>query len=233
MFSNCWRRTAQIFTLMAAAFLVQSVGAQQAPPQCTLTASPTVVAAGATSTLTATCSPAATSFEWAGGTCTGTTSASCTVTPSVTTTYSVIGIGAGGASTLATTAVFATAPYEGIYQWKTGYYLSVHQIGGSFLIGTIYWVYTANPLQVGTRTVSDSDTFDLFAGPMQGSRATMGGTRFFRGCTLSYDFTFNSDSTLTVHLNSARNTPGTKTTDVDCTARYNSEVSDWTIPKIY
>jgi hypothetical protein len=210
-----------------------TIGASQAAPQCTLSASPAVLSAGASSTLTANCSPAATSFEWSGGTCAGTTSSSCTVAPSVTTTYSVIGSNAGGTSTVASATIFTGGPYDGIYQWDAGYYLSVHQIGGGTLIGTIYWVYTANPLQVGSRTISESDTFDLFHGQIVGSSATMTGTRFYRGCTAGYDFTFNSDSSLTVRLNSVGNSLGVNVADVNCAARYNPVGSAWTIPRIY
>ena len=55
------------------------------PPSCTLSANPTAVNAGSSSTLTASCSPAATSYAWTGATC-ATTSSSCTVTPAATTT---------------------------------------------------------------------------------------------------------------------------------------------------
>jgi hypothetical protein len=151
----------------------------------------------------------------------------------VTTTYSVIGIGAGGASPLASAAVFTPGLYDGIYQWDPGYYLSVHRIGGNFLIGTIYWVYSANPVQVGKRIVSESDTFDLFAGPIVGAKATMGGTRFYRGCTLSYDFTFNTDSSLTVIRNSVSNSPGVNVADVDCAARYYTEDTARILSKVF
>src|ERR1035437_2129532 len=105
MFSNCWHRTFRAVTWVAATLLAQSANAL--PLQCTLSANPATVAAGASSTLTATCSPAATSFEWNGGTCAGTTSSSCTVTPTVTTTYSVIGSNGGGTSTAVSANVFA------------------------------------------------------------------------------------------------------------------------------
>lgn len=210
-----------------------TIGAPQAAPQCTLSAIPAMISAGASSTLTPNCSPVATSFEWGGGTCAGTTSSTCAVTPSATTTYSVIGISAGGASAVASATVFAGGPYDGIYQWDAGYYLSVHQIGGGTLIGTIYWVYTGNSVPIGSRAVSEVDTFDLFHGQIVGSSATMTGTRFYRGCSPSYDFTFNSDSSLTVRLNSISNSPGVSTADIDCAARYNPVGSVWTILRIY
>src|SRR5450759_3199897 len=106
MFPNCWHRTLHAFTWAAVLFLAQSASAQT-PPQCTLTANPAMISAGGTSTLTANCSPAATSFEWSGGGCTGMTSSKCTVTPLVTTAYSVIGIGPGGTSNAVSAAVFA------------------------------------------------------------------------------------------------------------------------------
>ena len=231
MYSNYWHRTLHAATWVAVTLFAQSANA--APPLCTLTATPAIVSAGASSTLTASCTPAATSFEWSGGTCTGLTGSTCTVTPTVTTTYSVIGSNTGGTSTAVSANVFAGGRFDGIYQWDAGYYLSVHQIGGGVLIGTIYWVYTANPVQVGTRTVSEADTFDLSHGQLVGSIATMTGTRFYRACTLAYDFTFNSDSSLTVRRNSVSNSPGVSVADVDCAARYNSVESSWTIPRIY
>lgn len=210
-----------------------TIGAPPAPPQCTLSAIPAMISVGASSMLSANCSPAATSFEWSGGTCSGSTGASCTVTPSVTTTYSVIGSNAGGTSIAASATVFKGGPYDGIYQWDAGYYLSVHQIGGSTLIGTIYWVYTANSVPIGARAISEVDTFDLFHGQIVGSSATMTGTRFYRGCTPSYDFTFNADSSLTVRLTSVSNSPGVGVAEVNCAARYNPLGTVSTIPRIY
>ena len=87
-----------------------TVGAASATPTCTLTASPTSVSAGGTSLLTASCSPAATSYTWTGGTCTGTTSASCTVTPSTTTIYTVAGVNASGSGTAASATVTVNPP---------------------------------------------------------------------------------------------------------------------------
>jgi len=45
------------------------------------------------------CSPAATSYSWTGGTCAGVTAAACIVTPAATTTYGVRGANAYGTST--------------------------------------------------------------------------------------------------------------------------------------
>jgi hypothetical protein len=192
-----------------------------------------MITAGASSTLTATCSPAATSFEWSGGTCTGTTSSSCTVTPTATTSYSVIGINAGVTSAVASTVVFTGGPYDGVYQWDPGYFLSVHRIGGDILIGTIYWVYGESAVQVGTRTIPEADAWDLLQGKLVGSTATMTGTRFFRGCRLSYELTFNPDFSLTIQHNSVSNSPAVSLADVDCAARYTLLGSGRTVAKIW
>src|SRR5674476_1190079 len=84
--------------------------------------------------------------------------------------------------------------------------------------------------RMGAPGVPEADTFDLLQGQIAGSSATLIGTRFFRACTLSYALTFNSDSTLTVHLNSVSNSPGVSVADVDCAAKY-PVGPDWTIPR--
>ena len=78
---------------------VTGTGVSSAPPVCTLTASPATVLPGQSSTLLASCSPAATSFSWSGGTCAGLTTSSCTVAPSVATSYSVTGTNSFGSNT--------------------------------------------------------------------------------------------------------------------------------------
>ena len=232
MFPSCWPRTVHAFALAVATLFAQGANAQ-VQPQCTLTAVPAIVSAGASSTLTASCSPAATSFEWSGGTCTGVGS-TCTVTPSVTTAYSVIGTGTGGTSTAASAAVFTAWPSDGIYQWDPEYFLSVHRIGADTLIGTIYWVYKSSGVKIGTRTITEADTFDLLSGKIVDSSAsaTVSGTRFFRACALSYDLKFNSDTSLTVTRNSVSNSTGVSLADLDCAAKYSSEALVRTVPKI-
>ncbi|MBK7001118.1 MAG: DUF1566 domain-containing protein [Rhodoferax sp.] len=67
-----------------------------ATPVCTLSANPPTISAGSSSTLTATCNPSASSYTWTGGTCAGTTGATCTVAPSAATSYTVTGINTVG-----------------------------------------------------------------------------------------------------------------------------------------
>ncbi len=94
--------------------LVFTPGTNANIPVCTLTASPLVIAAGSAATLTASCNPGVTTYTWTGGSCAGTTGASCTVTPTITTSYSVTGTNTNGTSAAASATVtvnaIATAP---------------------------------------------------------------------------------------------------------------------------
>lgn len=74
-------------------------------PSCTLTATPATIARGASSLLSASCSPSATVYNWSGGNCAGQTGSSCSASPRRSTTYSVIGSNASGSSAPATTTV--------------------------------------------------------------------------------------------------------------------------------
>lgn len=64
-------------------------------PTCVLTPTPSTITAGQPATLTATCTPAATSYQWSDTAC-ASTSSTCTVTPNITTNYSVKGGNSGG-----------------------------------------------------------------------------------------------------------------------------------------
>jgi hypothetical protein len=81
------------------------LAAVTSPPTCTLSASPSSIALGGASTLTASCSPGTTAYAWTGGTCAGTGQASCTVAPAASTTYTVMGSTSGGWGALATATV--------------------------------------------------------------------------------------------------------------------------------
>jgi len=87
---------------------VSGVGVASNAPICTLGVTPASVSKNGRATLTANCSPTATSYTWTGGTCAGTTTASCAVSPAVTTTYSVTGTNSYGSNT-ATVTVTAKA----------------------------------------------------------------------------------------------------------------------------
>jgi hypothetical protein len=73
------------------------------PPVCSLTAKPSRIQTGRSSTLTATCSSTGIAYSWTGGTCAGTTVSTCSVSPTVTTTYGVTGTNSYGSSSAAAT----------------------------------------------------------------------------------------------------------------------------------
>ncbi|MBK6998574.1 MAG: DUF1566 domain-containing protein [Rhodoferax sp.] len=89
--------------------VTQAAGSTVTAPVCTLSANPSSITSGGSSTLTATCNPTATSYIWMGGSCAGTSGASCTVSPTATTTYSVQGSNAGGTNQAAGATVTVTA----------------------------------------------------------------------------------------------------------------------------
>ncbi|MBK7002122.1 MAG: hypothetical protein IPH35_19820, partial [Rhodoferax sp.] len=80
----------------------------QTPPECSLTVSPMVITVGDVANITATCNPAATSYFWTGGTCAGTSGATCRVVPTSTTTYTVTGANGGGTGAAASATVTVT-----------------------------------------------------------------------------------------------------------------------------
>ena len=67
-------------------------------PICSLSAVPAKLRKGETSTLTASCNPAATSYVWSGGNCAASTGPSCTDTPMLKTVYGVTGSNSFGSS---------------------------------------------------------------------------------------------------------------------------------------
>lgn len=142
----------------------------------------------------------------------------------------------GGATdtlSLATaTPVFTGGPYDGIYQWDAGYYLSVHQ-DGSRIIATIYGNYGSGGVNLGGLAVNVLDLFELLDGQIVGSNATISGARIFRACKVSYGLVFNSDSTLTVRLTSVSNSLGISVANINCATQFNAVGSVWTIPRIF
>jgi VCBS repeat-containing protein len=69
------------------------------PIVCSLVATPILVQKNGSTTLTASCTPAANTYSWTGGSCLGKTTSTCTATPAITTSYSVTGSNASGSST--------------------------------------------------------------------------------------------------------------------------------------
>ena len=79
--------------------ILSGTGVPSNAPICTLEANPAKIQPKRSSVLTASCSPAATSYSWTGGTCSGTVKSTCSVWPPTTTSYSVTGINSYGDST--------------------------------------------------------------------------------------------------------------------------------------
>lgn len=93
--------------------VLSGTGVASNVPICTLTAVPSTIRRGGSSTLTASCDRPVTSYTWTGGTCAGKTTATCNVAPGATTTYSVTGTnvyGAGSASATVTLKAADLAP---------------------------------------------------------------------------------------------------------------------------
>lgn len=78
-----------------------------AAPVCTVAATPSTSSTSVA--LTASCTPAATSYVWTGA-CAGTNGATCTITPTASTTYSVAGVNASGTGAVATSVASFTLP---------------------------------------------------------------------------------------------------------------------------
>ncbi len=121
------------------------------PPSCTLSASPISITIGGTSTLTATCNPAASAYAWSDAGCTS-AAASCTVRPTANASYTVIASNSAGAGNTASATVTVTssalgAPYVGLW-WnpdESGWGMSVTQHGN--MIFNAFYTYdpSGNP----------------------------------------------------------------------------------------
>ena len=105
----------QVGNTASVAVSVTSTSAPPTVPTCSLSATPSSLSAGSATLLSAICVPAATSYVWINAGFSATTS-SGSLTPTATTTYSVTGKNAAGASgntasaTVTVTPVTSTAP---------------------------------------------------------------------------------------------------------------------------
>jgi len=126
--------------------------------------------------------------------------------------------------------------YDGIYQWSPGNYLSLHQ-DGTHMIGTIYFNADGNfsfpaTSGAGVLSVPQLDIFDLMNGQVVGATVAMDGTRFHRACDVAYDFTFNTDSTITVIRAGIGNTGAADAAGIACSAIVGAEPVTLSVPKI-
>lgn len=95
-------------TIAGKVFTVNQAGAGSSTPVCSLTASPSSIAAGGSSTLRASCNPAATSYIWSSNAGIASNSVGGTVSPKVSTTYTVAGQNAAGKGNTASATVTVT-----------------------------------------------------------------------------------------------------------------------------
>lgn len=125
--------------------------------------------------------------------------------------------------------------YDGIYLWSAGQYLSLHQ-DGSYMIATIYFTkdgsFSFAASDGKTLPVAQLDLFDLMSGPVTGQSAKISGTRFHRACSVNYDFTFNSDSSITVSRTAVKNNAAADTSGLTCSTIVASEPATLSVPKI-
>jgi len=140
-------------------------------PACTLTATPASISPGDTSTLTANCSPAATSYVWTGGTCAGTRAASCVVTPSASTTYTVAGINSAGAGAAASATVTVTVPAfisqsDCLFNWAEENYPSQFAPAGAISNTVAPYYYRYYPQTNAYLATSSADDHVYYLGPL-------------------------------------------------------------------
>ena len=133
-------------------------------------------------------------------------------------------------------AVVTPGPYDGIYLWSPGKFLSLHQ-DGTQMIATIYFNNDGSysfpaPAGGGVLPVPQLDLFDLMNGSVTGSVAHIDGTRFHRACNVGYDFTFNSDASISVTRLGVGNTPAADSAHISCSAIVGLEPVTIIVPKI-
>ena len=198
-------------------------------PVCSLTANPASIFAGGSSKLTASCTPAATSYVWTGGTCVSQSTNSCTVTPAATTSYTVKGVnGAGTGTSVSANVTVALAPpifsgglYDGIYQWTPGVYLTIQQHGANIIATNYFNVdgsFTFTSSDGHVLPVPQLDIFDLYNGSVSGANANISGTEFHRACNVSYSLVFSDNGSITVTKTAVSNTAAATQVGISCAA---------------
>ena len=185
------------------AIVITSTAAQV--PVCTLTASPAAISAGGSSTLSASCSPAATTYSWT-NTGFASSASSGVVSPAVTTGYAVVGVNAAGAGSAASVNVSVTgvvANYTDLW-WagsaENGWGLSIHQHGNALF--SVLYVYdgVGKPVWYVISTGTWDNALNTYTGllyqPTSAPLSAYTPTRFAPGASIgSVAITFTSNST--------------------------------------
>jgi photosystem II stability/assembly factor-like uncharacterized protein len=104
-------------------------------PTCYVNASPTAVPDGGSSTLSAYCSPAATTYVWSSNTGFASNASTGSVTPTQTTIYTVQGVNANGTSSIASVTVQAPSPRLANISTRAFVQTGADVVIGGFIIG--------------------------------------------------------------------------------------------------
>ena len=84
----------------------------------------------------------------------------------------------------------------------------------------------------GALPVSQLGLFDLMSGQVTGPNATLAGTRFHGACNVTYNFTFNTDTTITVTRTGVSNAPAAVAAGISCSAIVGVEPTTLIVPKL-
>ena len=129
----------------------------------------------------------------------------------------------------------SVGPFDGIYVWSDGNYLSLHQ-DSSQMIATIYFNDNTSvdfkAASGDVLKVPQLDIFDLLSGAMTGTTAKVSGTRFHRACNVSYDFAFGDNSKLTVTRTNVSNTAIANASGISCSSIIANESPTMTMNKV-
>jgi hypothetical protein len=112
----------------------------------------------------------------------------------------------------AASAAAIAGPVDGIYQWSTGNYLSMHQDGAD-LIATNYFNEASF-----INGLLKLNSYDLLGGSFKGATAQISGTRYHGACNVTYSLTVNADGSLTATRDSVVNTSAANSAGINCKA---------------
>ena len=172
-----------------------------ATPTCTLVASPTLILAGSSAVLTASCNPAPSSYLWSTNSGFGASVAAGTVSPTVTTVYTVAGVNANGAGNTASASVAVPLPANiGVRRSGSGFGtvtstpmgINCGPVCGSSFAGGTHVTLTATP--------AAGSSFAGWSGDCSGAGACQLTMNAARGVTANFKplpFVANTTSTIT------------------------------------
>jgi hypothetical protein len=158
-----------------------------AVPTCSLTATPSSIVSGGSSTLTATCSPEAFFYTWTGGTCAGTVGPTCVVSPTQTTVYSVTGGNYAGNGNTASATVTVTYEVPG-----------APTIGTAIAGNGLALVTFSAPFTNGGKPITGYTVTSNPPGGVDTNAASLGLSHLISGLTNGVTYTFTVTATNSV-----------------------------------